>query len=419
MTFTELACILAGEAWIPRRPCLRSPALHTFFLRFASPDVACAFPPSLLYPKGGGVEGLKDNSVAKVGGAEQVLTNGNGNIDGPRAVGSFNGENHDEGEGNTEGTDEKVKNNQDPSHVAKGSPSTADAKTTPSQTSLIPPRSGEDTNSSMSVRDGEEGTQGPGVSMDRRKAPAGSTIPKLKISIKPPSLRALKAEETGLGRLGEGTAAGAGAPEGPGRVGKSRSLGSLKLVLKRPTALTSAASSLSSLKTANTVGGNSGVDRDGLGQKRSRRPTEKARWKQEEEEDFKSVFGSSSSSDEAEDDSDVGEGGGGGAAANKEDEEEWTGESRVGRGGKSKRRARPLGSRLKAIARLGVNSAAAGDSADDSADEYKPEMEVRALFFFVLYSIMFVVLKDRPPSSREVFSLDVCGNSVFRQERKR
>lgn len=307
---------------------------------------------------------MRDESLVTTGGAEQGMTNGNGYVDGPHAVRSFNGENHHEGEGNSEGMDE---NNQDSSHVAKGSPSTEDAKTSPSQISLIPPRSDQDMSSSMSVE--EEGKEG--VSMESRKA-----IPKLKISIKPPSLRALKVEETGIDRLGEGTAAGA--PEASGRVGKSRSSGGLKLVLKRPTALTSAASSLSSLKTASTIGESCGGDRDGLGQKRSRRPTEKARWKQEEEEDFKSVFGSSSS-DEAEDDSDVG---GGDAVANKEDEEEWTGESCVGKGGKSKRRARPLGSRLKAIARLGVNSAAAGDSADDSADEYKPEMEVRAWWVY-------------------------------------
>ncbi|CAM9690678.1 unnamed protein product, partial [Ectocarpus fasciculatus] len=46
-------------------------------------------------------------------------------------------------------------------------------------------------------------------------------------------------------------------------------------------------------------------------------------------------------------------------------------DTRVGRGGK--RKARPLGSRLRAIARLG-DDAAAGDSEDDnSADEYKPD----------------------------------------------
>lgn len=299
---------------------------------------------------------MRDESVAKAGGAEH----GNGDVDEPSTVGSFNGESH-EGEGNSEGMDE---NNRDPSHAVKGPPSTEDEKTSPSQTSLIPPRLDEGMNSSMSV--GKEGKQG--VSMESRKV-----IPKLKISIKPPSLRASKAEETGIDRLGEGTATGAS--EASGRVGKSRSSGSLKLVLKRPTTLTSAASSLSSLKMASKTGGTSDVNRDGLGQKRSRRPTEKARWKQEEEEDFKSVFGSSSS-DEAGDDSDVGEGD---AVANEEDEEEWTGEPRVGREGKSKKTVRPLGSRLKAIARLGVNSAAAGDSADDSADEYKPEMEVRIL----------------------------------------
>ncbi|CAM9872565.1 unnamed protein product [Scytosiphon promiscuus] len=45
-------------------------------------------------------------------------------------------------------------------------------------------------------------------------------------------------------------------------------------------------------------------------------------------------------------------------------------DTRIGRGGK--RKARPLGSRLRAIARLGDDAAAGGTDDDDSADEYKP-----------------------------------------------
>ncbi|CAM9881478.1 unnamed protein product [Ascophyllum nodosum] len=227
-----------------------------------------------------------------------------------------------------------------------------------------------------------EGARKPGNPTDHKEAHTGPTIPRLKISIKPPSLRAARAGEMSLARNGvkASPTTGAEAEASVGGSGSTRK--SLKLVLKRPSVASATASAPAPASRSTTVvgvghqGGAPEAD-EGVGHKRSRRPTEKARWKQEVEEDLKSVFGSSSGGSDGNDngedsDGDDERGKVGSGTVAKDDDEEWTGESRVGKG--RKRKGRPLGSRLRAIARLG-DDAAAGDSAEDSADEYKPEAE--------------------------------------------
>ena len=320
--------------------------------------------------------------------------NGGGNVDQHGAAKGSGGEG---GGGGGDKGEERVENGPHPHGVGVDQPTTLRSRTPPqTKTSPASVDSGGGAGSSTSMLTEKaggsggvgEGARKPGNPTDHKEAHTGPTIPRLKISIKPPSLRAARAGEMSLARNGvkASPTTGAEAEASVGGSGSTRK--SLKLVLKRPSVASATASAPAPASRSTTVvgvghqGGAPEAD-EGVGHKRSRRPTEKARWKQEVEEDLKSVFGSSSGGSDGNDngedsDGDDERGKVGSGKVAKDDDEEWTGESRVGKG--RKRKGRPLGSRLRAIARLG-DDAAAGDSAEDSADEYKPEAEVSFFFF--------------------------------------
>eukprot|EP00903_Cladosiphon_okamuranus_P015677 g14475.t1 len=241
-----------------------------------------------------------------------------------------------------------------------------------------------------------ESLQGPGLNAIKPSGkdgastnPEGSSsssssysIPKLKISVKSPppppppqqQQQQQHQQQSPSHRALGGGGAMAGADEGDNPAVGSRRAG-LKLVLKGP-ALSSSGSGASA-----RVGGSAGVagrrespagggGAGGAGKKRGRqqppkqRQRQERRWKEDYEDSDEFAAADSSDDDEEEDEDEEEE--------EEEEEEEDSGdETRIGRGGK--RKARPLGSRLRAIARLGDDAAGGGSEDDNSADEYKPD----------------------------------------------
>lgn len=235
------------------------------------------------------------------------------------------------------------------------------------------------------------------ISPPSKTPSAAFTIPKLKLVLKPPSSPSPRhsgkwegktplpggrggasAQSNGLTSAGSG-----GSNKGGGAAGKGRGL---KLVLKRTLSggrsggaaggswSSSAAdrgsearaspSSLASRAASVVEGGGLG---SGSGKKRARQE----RRKQGDEDDgYSGLFGSGGGSSDGggddDDDDDDGD-------DYDDDDGEGDGRALVGRGGK--RRARPLGSRLRAIARLGDDAAAGGSEDENSADEYKPDAD--------------------------------------------
>ena len=188
------------------------------------------------------------------------------------------------------------------------------------------------------------------------------SIPKLKISLKPPSHRPPGAVDTGSAHNSERK------PPGGGEFSPR---GSLKLVLKGP--------ALSSRSPGKGTGGGSerggggGGRGGGFGRDEASSPMGKKRgrqvWDGRRNGGGRGGGASRFRDDEEEEDEEEEE------EEEDEDEEDESGdEGRVGRGGK--RKARPLASRLRAIARLGDDAAAGDSEDDDSADEYKPDADV-------------------------------------------
>ena len=210
------------------------------------------------------------------------------------------------------------------------------------------------------------GRDGTSANPEGSPSPSSSySIPKLKISIKP------QQPQSPSPQASDGGGAIAGAGEGNGEAsGSSKSRAGLKLVLKGP-ALSSAGSGAGASTEASAGGaGTRASPGGGAGKKRGRqqapkqRQRQQRRWKEDYEDSDEFADGDSSDDDDEEEE--------------EEEEEEDEGESgddnRIGRGGK--RKARPLGSRLRAIARLGDDAAGGGSEDDDSADEYKPDADV-------------------------------------------
>lgn len=212
--------------------------------------------------------------------------------------------------------------------------------------------------------------------------PAGSaySIPKLKISLKPQPARPTPGDEAASRSSGDGADLAKTGAAGGGT-------GRLKLVLKGPALSPRAGvqngtarpdeASMSGRGRSGRAGGTDTVRPSG--QKRGRQQRQQQQQQQPQRQRQRNgrwdddPYGSDSGdSDDGDDDGDKDE--------DDDDDDHYDGyssEERVGRGGK--RRARPLGSRLRAIARLG-DDAAAGDSEDDnSADEYKPGDEVGSI----------------------------------------
>ncbi|CAN0334981.1 unnamed protein product [Pylaiella littoralis] len=204
---------------------------------------------------------------------------------------------------------------------------------------------GDDERGARSSRPGGNTEEKPLPAVAAAASSLSCSIPKLKISLKPQPQVSSSPRAPG---------------SGPTKAG-------LKLVLKGP-ALSSARHGAGAGSRADVRGGSESSS----GKKRQRQQQER-RYKEDYEGSDEHEVRDSSDAEEDDDGDDDGE------EEDEEEEEEEEEEedeesgddTRVGRG--AKRRARPLGSRLRAIARLGDDAAAGGSDDDNSADEYKPE----------------------------------------------